>query len=1251
MFRKTASIFAAATLACGSFAVHAAGFDGMTLATNDWFDASFTALTADTSISQGDTTGITLGAGSWTAVPATGVAKIVADATAGNEATCLYVEAPGEELTLTPAALQSATGMETVASEVCTDAVDELPSMDAQTQAAFTIYSDNGAAPALMGYVSGGWTNLVYAAGADTLTNAWFTLYLDFATVSNVRYVRFSVKPAAAASATVLADSEGTEWFPAAVPAATTVNSVSLMGVGSCRTLSGDSLEEVVVATCNGVNYPTVAAAVAAAEDGDTVTLVNNPTASESIAVTKNVTINGGGNSNYRLNVASLDIAIGKTVTFINFASQNTIGVITGGGNIATSGNRTFRLKISGSNYTIGEIALGTTQGIRVEGEGVMTVSKLSATASSVLDAFDGAQITIDEVDSDSDITVSLKLVNATALTKRGDGVLTLAGVMAPTAGFVVEGGSVVIDNSMDGISPYVWVDASDESTITEAGGKVTEWASRVNGHSYTNEASAMTYESAEDVFGGKKVVRTNNSLLQAEFTGDKVQSAVAAIRYYSNSSTGGILYKKNVSNNYIGKRNSGNDYWSCLRTSSTAVSLWQNGGTSDIKFRTYETVLTVAGYYNGNATIETIGGTSGDIAIAEFVGFNTTDTGCAVRKRTEAYLGNKWAISGMVSLPSSVPLTLAGGTTFGLMGLDRTVDSVTVTGTGTATVTGGALTITAPVSIAVGQTLVIPYGSTYTLASGTGATVDTTAGTVTLKHCAADIDGVVYDIVADAIEAYESGILTIHESATLDLGTVEVNVANVVLDDGVVLTFTQNAPWTATYDGTAGTIVNTRVASTYVWTPGENETAWATLSNWRIGAAAPIALPGESDTVQFPGSEEQEFTGWTVVLDARQTIGAFVANTNVAISGAQICSPSYSGEGKLTLGNGAGFYVNAETTIGNDLEIAGSVSVTPSTTYLTTRINGNLTGSGTLTLGGTRPTHVLAGDNSGFTGTIVAPKDAQDRNAIQLTATSASSESAIWDVQSSGADCFTKVGSGTFKFGSLKGSVKYSDQSNYKYQTIEVGHLGLDDVLGGQWFPETYKNLVVDSNLGDKTDNSNRGHVLRKVGAGTLSFSGKYLRKYEINGGTLLITADEAFVWTKDSSTYRSRFTFGGGTLAFGEGVTGDPSSRIVGSAAPICFSNAVNEVHAWATALASSNAGGLVKKGEGTLVLAEAPLYTGDTYLDGGTLKIPATWTNKVKTHVPGKSVRKSSETIGEVEYTVYTLGALSGTMMIMY
>ncbi|MBR5549206.1 MAG: hypothetical protein IKU71_05710 [Kiritimatiellae bacterium] len=299
MFRKTASIFVAAIAACCAFAVNADGFDGKTLTTNDWFDASFTALAVDTVIATNTATGITFGAGTWTSAPTNGTAKIVADKDAGGGATMLAIDAPGEELTFTPAALASATGMETLTFDVCTEAVDELLTPDAQPQAAFTIYSDDGVTYVLKGYVDGGWTNLEYAAGADTLTNVWFTLYLDFATVSSVRYVRFSVKPAAAASATVLTDSEGTAWFPAAVPAATTVNSVSVTGTGSFRTFSGDSLEEASVgaASYNGVSYATlseaIAAAVADSWANGSVTLLADVEWSPTAAGTYDIDVNG----------------------------------------------------------------------------------------------------------------------------------------------------------------------------------------------------------------------------------------------------------------------------------------------------------------------------------------------------------------------------------------------------------------------------------------------------------------------------------------------------------------------------------------------------------------------------------------------------------------------------------------------------------------------------------------------------------------------------------------------------------------------------------------------------------------------------------------------------------------------------------------------------------------------------------------------------------------------------------------------
>ena len=136
------NIVAALAVGCIASVVGAAGFDGKSLTTNDWFDASFTALTEDTVIAQGDTLGITRGAGSWTAVPATGTAVIAADADAGGEATLLAISAPDEELTFTPAALAATSGLETVSAEIKADAIDELPALGADVQGAFTVYLD-----------------------------------------------------------------------------------------------------------------------------------------------------------------------------------------------------------------------------------------------------------------------------------------------------------------------------------------------------------------------------------------------------------------------------------------------------------------------------------------------------------------------------------------------------------------------------------------------------------------------------------------------------------------------------------------------------------------------------------------------------------------------------------------------------------------------------------------------------------------------------------------------------------------------------------------------------------------------------------------------------------------------------------------------------------------------------------------------------------------------------------------------------
>ena len=265
---SAAAKFAALTLGCAALCastVLAAGFDGKSLTTNDWFDVGFSGVTADTPITAGSTTGITLGAGSWTA-PTSGEAVVLSASSA------LSIDTdPDDALTLTPVA-SPATGMETVAVKVkanVSTSLEDITPTDSPI-AAFAIYN-NGTAVKPAAYVSGGWTNLVCANVTD-LTNGWFTLYIDYANVDNAKSVRFSVQPDGG-SVAVLADSNGTTWFTSA-SSATKISSLSFCGSGLCQTISGDCYSNAV-AQVNGVNYATFAEAIAALQEGQTITVLN----------------------------------------------------------------------------------------------------------------------------------------------------------------------------------------------------------------------------------------------------------------------------------------------------------------------------------------------------------------------------------------------------------------------------------------------------------------------------------------------------------------------------------------------------------------------------------------------------------------------------------------------------------------------------------------------------------------------------------------------------------------------------------------------------------------------------------------------------------------------------------------------------------------------------------------------------------------------------------------------------------------
>ncbi len=380
----------------------------------------------------------------------------------------------------------------------------------------------------------------------------------------------------------------------------------------------------------------------------------------------------------------------------------------------------------------------------------------------------------------------------------RTRGATTLYGLSDFTGGVTfADNASLTLVSSLDGLSPLWRVDARDANSITETDGKVTQWNSQTALGSFSNASSAMTLTTAH--FGGNLAVLTSGSTLTSSWTDDgsataghHTDSTIGAICVESHGDGGAVLLRYDSSKNrYVGRRTAASnwDYWVRMKGSSdsTTDGIWQNSVYQDTTYHSDERIITISGYNRqADSTSLSIGGSAGNVAIGEYMGFGYNIT-TAQRKQVETYLANKWNISGMGQSLPEVAVTMATGATLDLGGLDVTVASFT----GPGTVQNGTLRTTGNTYTQGAGDLTIPAvdGATYYASVG-GGKLNITDGagknvTIVLPEGWEDTTG--DKLVCDAnITLVNNGSLTVADGT---LALVSVSGTGTLTLDGGTLT------------------------------------------------------------------------------------------------------------------------------------------------------------------------------------------------------------------------------------------------------------------------------------------------------------------------------------------------------------------------------------------------------------------------------------------------------------------------------
>lgn len=444
---------------------------------------------------------------------------------------------------------------------------------------------------------------------------------------------------------------------------------------------------------------------------------------------------------------------------------------------------------------------------------------------------------------------------------------------------------------------------------------------------------------------------------------------------------------------------------------------------------------------------------------------------------------------------------------------------------------------------------------------------------------------------------------------------------------------------------------------------------ATVTLAGVLTGQAANVTWIGNSDTslangLNWDSSPSAPVSGDAWLFDLAGTSGSSLTNDLATSSLFEVGGLSFGASSPaFTLAGGSfsltGNIVSTSAnlvTIGSNINVSGARQINLNGTN-GIALTGNLSGNGSLTQtagGSGAKTVTLSGDNSGFFGTFTQNNDSNNRTAFSSAASG--SANASWNLNRNvNGGVALNFTNDTINFGALSGGAYIRANSNGTVN-VSIGALGSDTTFSGQFqqangSAQMLVTKVGSGNLTLSGTNVHTGGTIVDEGTLTLAKGGSVGTVRGVvtvnSGGTLRTTVIDALGYatgnqvtqlnlnagTFDNASggnqgYLTNFNLtggsvtssGGGSINFsaGYGITSNASNTTSTFSAPITLRGGANMVVSVADGLAATDleisgaigefqgTGGIVKTGDGTLLVSGGASYNGTTLVSAGTLYV---------------------------------------------